>query len=264
MGRGILMIHEANSITKYIKIVTKLKSEGFEIFRGQRYSKKYKLLPSILRYDKDNKLLYSKKCDTIFLNMFKTKAIKYVENIPSNNWEWMFCAQHYELPTRLLDWTESPLIALYFALETATMTQEENPIVWSVNPYLLNSLSIEIESDESIPNLFEDDDCFKFIEQNYSIKATKTKYPIVVSGLKNNARIEAQQGLFCLYPINGKPLEEFKDKDDYLQGIEINKETIDEIKKDLFFLGIKKINVFPELQSISKDIVFEYNNMEVQ
>ncbi len=74
----------------------------------------------------------------------------------------------------------------------------------------------------------------------------------------NNSRIEAQKGIFTLFPSNALPLEDYEGASEFLYKINIHYDYIHEIKKELFSLGISKSSIYPELSSIADDIVFEY------
>ncbi|WP_164522211.1 FRG domain-containing protein [Halocella sp. SP3-1] len=251
------------SLEEYVSAIEIISNNQNKIFyRGQASSKKYNLLPSFLRVDENGKRKYHRECEIQFLNKFKSRATPYLNNIPKNNWEWLFLMQHYRTPTRLLDWTESPLISLYFALADTSFKYDENdnPVVWCLNALKLNKNVKELPPYlDDIPNVNSDEIWMNSIEKNYGIgKYTYDKYPIAIYGPFNNDRINAQKGVFTLFSNSSICIEDLKGSDDLLDKIIIDKESINKIRLQLFNFGITNTIIYPELESISEDIKLEY------
>ncbi|WP_171393668.1 type I restriction-modification system subunit M [Vibrio mediterranei] len=102
------------SFTHYHSEVQKLNAEH-TVYRGIK-DEDFKLEPSIMRlgYTDEDELI---KAEKRLFKAFKQQALPHLEYTPKNDWEWLALAQHHGLPTRLLDWSKNPLIALYFAIE---------------------------------------------------------------------------------------------------------------------------------------------------
>ena len=86
------------------------------------------------------------------INAFKTRAWRYVQNPQMSNLEWLTLMRHHGVPTRLVDFSESAAIALYFALEDE---RETNFAIWAVDRDGLRDGYSQAQIGEEIPGAKE-------------------------------------------------------------------------------------------------------------
>ena len=212
------------SVCSYIDKVVSNAVDGVDmIYRGHS-SCDYELKPSVGRMMED----YSKDLEMKLFLEFKKRCWPYISEYPETDLELLFMAQHYGVPTRLLDWTYNPLIALYFA---SAPNDGHDGKVYTIK--LMKSLDIdELENiSMSIENIINVDRC-KYVVPRYT-----------------DSRYFNQKSLFLLCNHPEKKFT-FADKETYI----IKNEAKSQIRKELAMLGIDESFVFPTLDSLGKDV----------
>lgn len=290
------------SIDEYLQMIERLhqayRNSMFQspvsidfIFRGME-SDKYKLLPTLFRtcthledlgdeeiqLDNEKYLIYGS--EQLILKSFKAEAVAYTSQYSPNNYlEWMVLAQHYGVPTRLLDWSSNPLVALYFACES---NSSDDAVIWicSARNYSyysnqrdrrkLSTTPIEIAS-----KLFDE----KTENEDYL-----PAYPLIFTPFYYDSRMSAQSSYFMMWGSNQKSLEEqldgnayMKRKTNEIEPYDINDVPTEECVMKVFVhqsekqilirkldqIGINRKTLFPGLDGVGKYIErkfrFDYN-----
>jgi FRG domain len=213
-------------------------------FRGHA-DKDWSLLPGLLRN-------VGRASEGTLLAKFRQRAAMLADQRPATTFEWTFLMQHYGVPTRLLDWTESPLVALYFAVESFANHVEKDAVLWCLYPTVLNKAANVVNDQEPgyIPS-FEDEELESYSLEKLSGPANLAMNPLATIATRNNPRIQAQLGTFTIHHAQKTPIDKIG-KGEHLIKYTILSDKRADILSELKLLGLNKFSLFPEIASVGE------------
>ncbi len=146
---------QPKTFTDFVALVDGLqvKAEQSLWYRGCGKST-HRLQPTLYRHKRKKKIDELSSLELQVITRFRQRSIPFHDRSLLDDWDALFFMQHYGVPTRLLDWTENPLIALYFAVMSAPFKTKKSgrihfasdAAVWVLDPVAWNRKSLEHQS----------------------------------------------------------------------------------------------------------------------
>ncbi len=194
------------------------------IYRGVKDTS-HKLVPKVCRYENFKRLSLEEmeKEEKTMLRLFRERAWSSLPDVKTTNWELLALAQHHGLPTRLLDWSRNPLVAVFFAVEDE---HDGDSLIYAFN----NNRFIKIDEN---PDPFKRTKVGKFIPNHIT------------------PRITAQAGIFTIHP---DPRQAYNSEE--IDHWIIPNKSRQELKRVLYKYGIHKATLFPNLDGLAKHIAW--------
>lgn len=198
--------------------------KGRWVFRGETDASNL-LLPKVGRPGIENDR------EEHMLRTFKREAAECISDIPPTEWAWLALAQHHGLPTRLLDWTENPLVAAFFACSDS---EGDDGVL-----YVLNARGL-VDEDEETP-----------------LEVTEVKR---YRPARSTRRIAAQRGLFTVHPNPTQALELSEEGPVRLHRAIIDGEFKKKLRWNLSRFGFNHATLFPDLDGIARNVQWMFSD----
>lgn len=241
------------------------------IYRGQgkpASDPKYALIPSVGRpeFAKDMDFADFVKLERRAHDIFRKQTVANVNPLPRNSWEVLALAQHHGLPTRFMDWTTNPLVALYFAvrnpehdtvdsksaiyvLTQTTLSYEE--LVDNTRADSRKQMEESLESKRGKTNKIQERH-IKVLLHAEEISPFEISENVIYDPPHVSPRIRAQDGLLLAFQNPVKQLPETHYSELLIPG-----NRRDKIRRELEQYGVFDKQLFPDLDGLAKWLKFK-------
>ena len=236
---GLADIHQCASWEEFKQWTLRVRADGAVAFRGHG-SNSFRLETSLYRAGRTQLGRYCAETLPLFHSHVEAVTNRRLNQGDSADFSTLLgLAQHHGLPTPLLDWTDSPYIAAFFAFSDALENRSVRSITTRVRVYALTRPFIERFSPRIVTLPFlEPYVCFLQVSP------------------RDNPRLYAQQGRFLVSNIGN--IEQFicnierHFETRYLLAAEIPVAFASEALEDLAFMGVTAASLFPGLDGVCR------------
>jgi FRG domain len=211
----------------------------------------YKLVPTLMRDTAD---LTDDDHDQVEQDLFfEFQALAAeLRHRGLSEWEYLFYGRHFGVPTRVLDWTDTFGVALYFAMESvsASGSKATEPAISIINPYALNKKTWGVR-DIVLPRYLGliENEFWDFGELLVASGKWFWNGPVAVYPTQLNDRVRAQRGWFTIHGNKRDPLE------DQLPGHVVklvlkpgcHKEALEFLRH----AGFNRFSIYPDLDNLA-------------
>ena len=199
----------------------------------------WRLTPSLLR---DPRLASKERFLFAEYSRYSTRLI----GQKRNEWELLFDMQHYGIPTRLLDWSESLGVAVAFTV-LQRYGEVSDSALYVLDPIRLNEKS-GIEGIKRV----DDDLAFSYREVYWNHRPFAPEYPIAIDPPFQNERMYAQRGTFTVHGRNTEPLEIQRSKE--VRRVVLPQAALRGASEFLEHGGFNEFSIYPDLFGMARHL----------
>ena len=247
-----------SSLQDFTESIESLPEEQIHWYRGCGKASD-KLVPTLYRHLQKPPIDKLVQIEKELLSWFKDRSVPYQPREPRGAWEYLFFMQHFRVPTRLLDWTENPFIALYFAL-TSERPADRKPsaAVWVLEPERWNQWAFEenIRQESYAPRIPSADDD-RLLRYDPLRPAHLAERSVAMFGTHTSLLMAAQRGTFVVFGKDRTPMEEIYSDDNFPPGVLVKlvipAKSRASLLNSLLTVGITDSVVFPDLDHLAME-----------